>query len=129
MNRLEEKKRIHPWAGVLFLAVLLIGQQVWAKVYSVQIGVFQKVQNAQQQFKRLEKSLPTNLLDHLRIEKTGKGYIVKVGKFSDLEQAQTLLSAITPLSPDAFIWKGDFIKEQILKTEKNPNPRCGSLFN
>ncbi len=111
MDKLKKMKRRLPWAGTLFLAVLLSGQEVRAGVYSVQIGAFQKVQNAQRQVKLLEKSLPMNLLDHLRIEKTGKAYIVKVGKFSDLEQAQTLLSALTPLSPDAFIWKGDFIKE------------------
>jgi hypothetical protein len=113
MDRLKIMKRKRPWAGMLFLAVLLSGQEVWAEVYSVQIGAFQKVQNAQQRFKLLEKSLPPNLLDHLRIEKTRKAYVVKVGKLDDLEQAQTLLSALTPFSPDAFIWKGEFIKEQI----------------
>jgi hypothetical protein len=61
-------------------------------------------------------------LDHLRIEKTGKAYVVKVGKLDDLEQARTLLSAITPFSPDAFIWKGEFGKGQISKTEKINTP-------
>jgi hypothetical protein len=61
-----------------------------------------------------------NLLDHLRIEKTGKAYVVKVGKLDDLEQALTLLSAVTPLFPDAFIWRGDLNRERTLKTEKIP---------
>ena len=122
MNRLKKMKRKRPWAGILFLAVLLSGQEVWAKIYSVQIGAFQKIQNAQQQVKLLKKSVPLNLLDHLRIEKTGKAYVVKVGKLDDLEQAQTLLSALTPYSPDAFIWKGDLIPEQILKTKKSIPP-------
>ena len=106
------------WAGMLFLAVLLGGQEIWAKAYSVQIGAFQKYQNAQRQFRLLNKSMPSNLLDHLRIEKIGKNYVVKVGIFDDQEQALTLLSALKPLSPDAFIWQGDLSPENVLKIEK-----------
>jgi hypothetical protein len=120
MNKPRKMKTKFQWAGIIFVAVLLCGQELWAKIYSVQIGVFQNSQNAQHQFILLKKSLPSNLLDHLRIEKTGKAYVVKVGKLDDLEQALTLLSAVTPLFPDAFIWRGDLNRERTLKTEKIP---------
>jgi hypothetical protein len=120
MNRLKKRKTKLLWAGMLFGAILLGGQEVWSKIYSVQIGFFQKFENAQKQFNLLKKSLPSNLSNHLRIEKTGKDYAIKVGKFDDLEQALTLLSDLKDHSPDAFIKQGDWIPKNIVEIEKSP---------
>jgi hypothetical protein len=120
MNRLRKRKIKLLSAGVLLLGVLLGNQTVWAKIYSVQLGVFQKYSNADRQFNQLKKSLPSNLSDHLRVEKTGKDYIIKVGKLEELEQAVNLLTALKDYYPDAFIWKGDWVQEKILTTQKNP---------
>ncbi|MBI4767097.1 MAG: SPOR domain-containing protein [Deltaproteobacteria bacterium] len=102
------------------IAVLLGGQEVWAKIYSVQIGAFQKYQNAQRQFKQFEKSVPSNLSDYLRIEKKGHEYVLKVGKLDEPEKALNLLSALKEHSPDAFVWKGDWVPKNILEMRENP---------
>jgi hypothetical protein len=123
MNRLKKRKIKLLWAGMFLGAILLGGQEVWAKIYSVQIGVFQKFENAQKQFNLLKKSLPSNVSNHLRIEKIGKDYAIKAGKFDDLEQALTLLSALKDHAPDAFIRQGDWIPKNIIEMEKSPiNP-------
>jgi hypothetical protein len=120
MNRLKKRKIKFLGSGILLIAVLLGGQEVWAKTYSVQIGAFQKYQNAQRQFKRFKKSVPSNLSDYLRIEKKGHEYVLKVGKMDDPEQALNLLSALKEHAPDAFVWKGDWVPKNILEMRENP---------
>jgi hypothetical protein len=107
-----------PWIGILFLMAILGVQEVWAEVYSVQTGIFKNLNNAQKQFEQIQKSVSSNFLDHLRIEKYGKLYTVRIGKLDNQEKALGLLSALKPISPDAFVWKGDFIPENILKLKK-----------
>ena len=119
MDNLRKRKTGGALAGILFLAILFWSQGSWAKIYSIQTGSFQNNQNARQHFILLKKTLPSGLSDHLRIEKKEKTYVVKVGKLDDLEQALSLLAALKPFAPDAFIWKGEYNKENLLKTEKN----------
>jgi hypothetical protein len=121
MNRLKKRKtKLLLGAGIFLIAVLLVGQEVGAKIYSIQLGAFQKYQNALKQFKQFQKSVSSNLSDYLRIEKTGPDYVIKVGKLDDLDQALNLLSALKEHSPDAFIWRGDWIPKNILEIRENP---------
>jgi hypothetical protein len=108
------------WGGIIGLAVLLGGPEVRAEFYSIQLGAYQKLQNAQRQLNFLKKSLPSNLSNQLRIEKTGKSFEVKVGKAEDFEQALTLLSALKDQFPDAFICKGDWSSPPIPEIQKTP---------
>jgi hypothetical protein len=119
MNRLKRKSKFIRM-GIILITVLLGGQEVWAKIYSVQVGAFQKYQNAQRQFKWFKKSVPSNLTDYLRIEKTGHEYVIKVGKLEDPDLAQKLLSALKEYSPDAFIRTGDWIPKN--QTERREHP-------
>jgi hypothetical protein len=118
MNRLRKMKMKIYWMGLLFLIALLNVQEVRAEVYSVQTGIFEKLKNARWQFGFIQKSLNSNLLDHLRIEKSGKLYAVRIGKLENQEQALDLLSTLIPIFSDAFIWKGDFIPENVLELKK-----------
>jgi len=108
------KKELN-WAGMLFLLALLGCQEVWAGIYSVQTGSFEKLKNARWQFGLIQKSLNSNLLDHLRIEKNGKLYAVRIGKLDNQEKALDLLSVLKPIFPDAFVWKGDYFPEKIFQ--------------
>ncbi len=117
---LKKRKNKFLGTGIFLIAVLLGGQEVWAKIYSVQIGAFQQYQNAQRKFKQFKKSVPAHLTDYLRIEKTGHDYIIRVGKLDNLEQALKLLSALKEHSPDAFIWTGDWIPNNLLEMREEP---------
>lgn len=119
MNRLKRKLKFLE-TGIILITVLLGGQEVWAKIYSVQVGAFQKYQNAQRQFKWFKKSVPSHLTEYLRIEKTGHEYVIKVGKLEDPEQAQKLLSALKEHSPDAFIRTGDWITKNQQERREHP---------
>jgi hypothetical protein len=120
MNRVKKRKTKLLWGGVLLATVLLGGREVGAKIYSVQVGAYQVKQNAENQFSLLKKSVPLDLQDHLRIEKTGKGYKVKIGKTEDPEKALNLLLALRPYSPDAFVVPDQERVTIITKTKDEP---------
>jgi hypothetical protein len=121
MNRIHKRNVKVLGTGIVLLAVILGIQEVRAEIYSVQLGVYQQYPNAQREFSRLNKSLPSNLTDYLRVEKTGKNYILKVGKFEDPEQALVSLSALKDYAPGAFIRKENWILEKILLIQKKPD--------
>ena len=86
------------------ITALIIGNpEAQAKVYRVQVGAFQIYANAQDRYNLLKKTTPSHLLDHLRIEKIGKFYKVKVGKTEESEKAINLLLALQTHCPDAFV--------------------------
>jgi hypothetical protein len=71
---------------VMLIVVLSIGlREVQAKVYSGQVGAFQIQKNAQV-CSTLFKTTKSDLSDHLRIERQGPFYKVKVGKLEDPEK-------------------------------------------
>jgi hypothetical protein len=86
-----------------------------AETYSVQVGMYQNVKNAEKQFTALQKKKPALPLDFLRIEKSGNRFALRVGKFGDRAEALLLLSRLTPAYPQAFIWKGDWEKRNIVR--------------
>jgi len=120
MNRIEKRKNKVLWSGIILPIVLLIVllivlfsvPEVRAEVYTIQLGAFQKYANAQREFSRLKKSVPSNLGDYLRVEKTGKDYILQAGRFEDPEKALTVLKALKDYSPDAFIRKEEKVQNR-----------------
>ncbi|MEW6187824.1 MAG: SPOR domain-containing protein [Thermodesulfobacteriota bacterium] len=106
------------WVGTgILIAVLLVGpQEVQAKVYSVQVGAFQILANAQACL-HLFKTTRSNVSDQLRIEKQGRLYKVKVGKIEDPEKAMILLLALKADWPGAFIVPGETPSEMTLRPE------------
>jgi hypothetical protein len=113
---------IDRWIGVVILiAVLSVGPRgVQAKVYSVQVGAFQIQKNAQA-CSTLFKTTKSDLSDHLRIERQGPFYKVKVGKLGDPEKAMALLRAIKAHWPEAFM-----VSEET-KPEMIPGPTAKGI--
>ncbi len=72
---------------------------------TIQTGAFHSLKNAKKQFSFLKNRLPSNNLNLLRIEKTSRFYIVRVGKFSNLSEAKGVLKKIKTLVKDAQIIK------------------------
>jgi hypothetical protein len=105
---------------VLLLTLLLIStdQEAWSETFSVQAGIYKNVKNAEKRYASLLKSLLEKLQNNLRIEKSGDLYAVWIGRFETRDQAERLLPSVKSISPDAFIRKGEFVSENILKMKK-----------
>ncbi len=73
--------------------------------YSVQTGSFLNEEDARENYTYLVKMLKAGDLESLRIEKTGKNYSVRLGKFNDQQEAAHLLETIKPRFPAAMTVK------------------------
>ena len=115
----------------LLLMVLLIlpGSVFGAEIFSVQVGIYQILNNAENQCLALRRMIDPALLEALRVDKNGPLYVVRVGQFHQEKPAGQLLSRIKQVFPQAFLWKGDYDKIPIvgrygpasLREKKNPN--------
>jgi hypothetical protein len=105
---------------VLLLTLLIISasQEAWSETFSAQAGIYKNVKNAEKRYASLLKSLPEKHQNNLRIEKSGDLYAVRFGRFETRDQAERLLPSVKSISPDAFIRKGKFVSENILKMKK-----------
>ena len=84
-------------------------------VYTIQIGSSVKIQDVQKQFNYLLRSLNENNRDFLRIEKVGKYYTVRLGRFENYETAQTFLQEMPLQLSEAIILKAHIKNERIIR--------------
>jgi Flp pilus assembly protein TadD len=91
------------------------------KFYTVAISSFTKAAPAEKQFTMLAQKLHGTKQDHLRIEKIGRFYSVRVGKFSGYTAAKELLRIIKPLIPKATVVRALVTDERIVKMHKRPS--------
>lgn len=87
--------------------------------YTIQTGSFKKIEPARKQFKSIVQRLSQNDLDHLRIEKIGKFYTVRLGKFQSDFGAETLLSKIKPTFSEAIVMDAYIKDERIIELRKD----------
>jgi hypothetical protein len=92
---------------LLAALVILPGSVFGAEIYSVQIGIYQKITNAETQCRSLRRKFEPAHLEALRIEKKGSHYAVRIGQFQQEKPARQLLSRIKGSFPQAFLWKGE----------------------
>jgi hypothetical protein len=104
-------------AFLLLLTVLLMvpGTVSSAEIFSIQVGNFQKLKNAEKQCTTLRRKIDPGYLEDWRIEKNGPRYTIRVGRFNQEKPARKLLSAVKQTIPLAFLWKGDYKKSQIVR--------------
>jgi hypothetical protein len=105
----------------LLLLILLGGREALAETYSIQTGIFKDLKNAKFQYASIYNTLPEGRRNNLRIEKTGTLFAVRIGRFETQAQAEALLPLIKPVSPEAFIRKGDPLPEDVLVTNSKPS--------
>ena len=103
-----------PWIGLLLLLILLGGGEALAETYAIQTGIFKHLKNAKFQYASIYNALPEASRDNLRIEKTGALFAVRIGRFETQSQAEALLPLLKPVSPEAFVRKGDPVPEDVL---------------
>jgi hypothetical protein len=83
--------------------------------HTISISSFQKVAPAEKQFESITKKLQDQELDHLRIEKIGKFYCVRIGKFDSKASADQFHNSVKKNLPKATIMKAYIKDERIVK--------------
>jgi hypothetical protein len=84
-------------------------------IYTVQTGSFHETPSAQNQFDFLLQKLNKKDLEYLRIEKIGKYYAVRIGRFQNYDSAEKLLATIEPFSSSVIIVKAYIKDNRIIK--------------
>lgn len=89
-------------------------------IYTIQIASHRDIKIALKDFDVLTKKLDKKNLDYLRIEKIGKFYSLRLGKFKDRAGAEKLSKSIKSLISSHMIMDVYFIEKRILKMYKSP---------
>ena len=90
-------------------------QKAFQIIYTIQTGSFLTIDRAQKQFDLLAKGVVGRELNYLRIEKVGKFYSVRLGKFSGYAAAVRLLQTINPQLADAIILETTYSDDKIMR--------------
>lgn len=88
-------------------------------IYTIQTGSFDRVTPAQKHVKSIVQDFNGIELSHLRIEKIGDFYSVRLGKFNNYTSADKLLQIIKPKLSTAIIMKAYIKDERIIKSHND----------
>ena len=97
---------------LLFLPLISYSSQLF---YTIQTDSFIKVATAQKQFNSIVQKLNEKELDNLRIEKIGKLYSVRLGKFKDYPAAEKFLKSIKTRLSSSIVMEVYIKDERIIK--------------
>ncbi len=84
-------------------------------IYTIQTGSFLRITHAQEQFDLMLQILNGKEFSFLRIEKIGKYYSVRLGKFTDSNAAEQFIVATIPDISNADILKAYIKEERIIR--------------
>ncbi len=111
---------------ILFVLIVLFITPAFSDAvesfYTVQAGSHTDMKGAEQQFDYLAQSLKGKDLDYLRVEKIGRYYSVRVGKFGNRAPAETLLKKNSAYLETSAVMKAYYIKDRILKSFTSSAP-------
>ena len=99
----------------MFLLVLPLNVYSSELFHTIQTSSFSSVKDAQKQFDSIVNKLDETQLDNLRIEKIGKYYSVRLGKYMDYKSAESFFSTVKPKLPNAAVMKAYIKKKRIVK--------------
>jgi hypothetical protein len=94
-------------------------QKVYRSIYTIQTGSFITIKRAQKQLSFIVQRLYEKELDYLRIEKIGKFYSIRLGKFENPLNADKVLQTIKTHLPSAIRLKAYIKDERILRLYKD----------
>jgi len=95
--------------------IIMNNQSAYQTIFTIQTGSFIKIEHAQKQFNSLVQTLNENDLDYLRIEKVGKFYSDRLGKFNNYTAAEKFLQAINHKVTGTMILKAYIKDDRIMK--------------
>ena len=94
--------------------IIIKNQSAYQTIFTIQTGSFIEIEQAQKQFNSLVQTLNENDLDYLRIEKVGKFYTDRLGKFKNYTDAEKFIQAINHQVTGIIILKA-YIKDNRIK--------------
>lgn len=94
-------------------------QDASQKIYTIQTGSLTNIQDAIKELNSILQTLNGNDLNLLRIEKIGKFYTVRLGKFDDYSKADKFLQKIKPNLSSAVILDAYIIDNRIIELYGN----------
>jgi hypothetical protein len=122
---LEEKitlKRRYYYFFILSIAMFLLFSVSFSfssdeqqSFYTVQIASFTDIQQAKDAFESFKEKLKEVRPEYLRIEKIGKYYSIRAGKFNEQSDADLLLESIKKDVTSAIVMNAYFIEERIIE--------------
>ncbi len=110
---IEEKKDIQ--SNKQLDEIIINNQSAYQTVFTIQTGSFIKIDQAQKQYNSLVQTLHENDLDYLRIEKVGKFYSDRIGKFKNYTAAEKFHQAINHQVTGSIILKAYIKDDRIIK--------------
>jgi len=99
----------------VFLLCLPGNSYARESAYTIQTGSFLELAPAEKQFDLLKKGLKDEGIDYLRVEKIGRYYSVRLGKFKNKAEAEKSLYLVKRYVAAAMTMKSYFIKERMVK--------------
>ena len=82
-------------------------------IYTIQTGSFSNMEKAQEQFDSLASLLQEGETDYLRIEKIGKFYSVRLGKFDNRHEAEVFHRSLKQRIPKGLLMDAYYKQERI----------------
>ncbi len=110
--------RLHASRVLILLFLLLclpVNSFASNLIYTLQAGSFLRIDSAQKQFDSLVQIFNEKELDHLRIEKIGKYYSVRLGKFDNRSEVEQSLTTMKKRVASFLMLKAYYKKERIEK--------------
>ncbi len=104
-----------PLAFFVVLVFLPVNSYAKESAYTIQSGSFLELAPAEKQFDLLKKGLKDENIDYLRVEKIGRYYSVRLGKFKNKAEAEKSLHLVKRHVAAAMTMKSYFIKERMIK--------------
>ena len=101
--------------GLMVIMIVPVVCLATLTVYTVQTGSFKLLEQAERQFDLLEAGLKEADLEHLRIEKIGDFYSVRIGRFDNYADADSLFKDVRSLIDSTIIVSAYYREERIVK--------------
>lgn len=90
-------------------------------IYTIQIASHRDVEAAQKQFNTIAQNFNKKMLEYLRIEKIGKFYSLRLGKFNNNSDAKKFMASVKSELPSSIIMKAYFLEDRIVRIYKPQN--------
>lgn len=97
---------------------IISNQSAYQTIFTIQTGSYIKIEEAQKQFDFMVQTLNENDLDYLRIEKVGKFYTDRLGKFKNYTAAEKFLQEINSQLYEAIILKAYIKNDRLIRLYK-----------
>ena len=108
-----------PWARCLIFSILLLLLPLISYssqlIFTIQIGSYISLASAEKKYDLLTHRLDKDKLDYLRIEKLGKYYTLRLGKFGNHSAAKKFFKTVKPRLPKAIIRQTYLKNKKIIK--------------